>query len=166
MEIREERPGDEEAIREVNRLAFEGELEGRLIDALRTGGYVVASLVADDGGSIVGHALFSTLPIETDRGAVAGAALAPAAVRPARQRAGIGSALIRRGLALCRERGCAAVVVLGHPGYYPRFGFSAELAARLTAPYAGPALMALELVPGALDRGGTVRYAPPFAELE
>jgi putative acetyltransferase len=165
VEIREERAGDEAAIREVNRLAFGGDAEGDLVGALRTGGHVVVSLVAVDHDTVVGHALFSALPIETDGGVLIGAALAPVAVRPERQREGIGSALIRRGIARCRERGCVAVVVLGHPDYYPRFGFSAALAEQLTAPYAGPAFMALELVEGALERGGTVRYAPPFAEL-
>jgi putative acetyltransferase len=166
VEIREERESDRDAIREVNRIAFGGETEGRLVDALRTGGYVITSLVAVDQGEVVGHALYSALPIEAGGEVITGAALAPVAVRPERQGAGIGSALIRRGLEVCRERGCAAVVVLGHPDYYPRFGFSAERAAGLTAPYSGPALMALELVPGSLARGGTVRYAPPFAELE
>lgn len=147
-------------------MAFGGALEGGLVDALRAGGHIVTSLVAVEHGTVVGHALFSTLPIERADGPLAGAALAPVAVRPERQREGIGSALIRRGIAICRERGCAAVVVLGHPDYYPRFGFSAALGERLTSPYAGPAFMALELVGGALGRGGVVRYAPPFAELE
>jgi putative acetyltransferase len=166
MEIREERPEDLDGIRVVNRLAFGGELEGGLVDALRAGGYVVTSVVAVEDGVILGHALFSTLPIDSPHGRIAGAALAPVAVRPEWQREGIGSALIEQGIELCRERGCAAIVVLGHPEYYPRFGFSADLARRLTAPYSGPAFMALELTPGALDSGGTVHYAPPFAELE
>jgi putative acetyltransferase len=166
VEIREELESDLDAIREVNRLAFGGDAEGWLVDKLRAGGYILTSLVAVEADEIVGHALYSTLPIETDDESIVGAALAPVAVKPERQGAGIGSALIWRGLEICRERGCAAVVVLGHPGYYPRFGFSAELAEGLSAPYSGPALMALEIVPGSLDAGGTVRYAPPFAELE
>jgi putative acetyltransferase len=91
------------------------------------------------------------------------AALAPLAVAPARQRRGIGSALVRRGLDVCRERGRAAVIVLGHPSYYPRFGFSAALARGFRAPYAGEAFMALELTPGALAAGaGDVRYPKAF----
>jgi putative acetyltransferase len=70
---------------------------------------------------------------------------------------------VRRGLELCRERGKSIVVVLGHPAYYPRFGFSAELAKNLRGPYSGNAWMALELVPGALDGvKGTVQYPKAF----
>lgn len=85
------------------------------------------------------------------------------AVRPDRQRRGIGSRLIRDGLAMCRGRGHRVVVVLGHADYYPRFGFSPALAERLRSPFPGPHFMALELVPGALDGVvGEVRYPPPF----
>ena len=165
MRLREEAPADYDAIREVNRLAFGGEDEARLVDQLREDGEVIASLVAVDEEQVVGHILFSELPIETDRGVRRGTALAPMAVRPGRQRGGIGSALVRRGLELCRERGVEIVVVVGHPEYYPRFGFSAELAKRLKAPFSGEAFMALELAPGALAEGvtGTVRYAKAFA---
>jgi putative acetyltransferase len=91
------------------------------------------------------------------------AALAPVAVLPDHQRRGIGSALIRRGLELCRKRGCAAVLVVGHPEYYPRFGFSADLAAGVKAPFSGPVFMAIELVAGALAKlERPVRYASPF----
>lgn len=166
MEIREERAEDRDGIRVVNRAAFAGELEAALVEALRDGGHVVTSVVAVDDGHVVGHALFSTLPIDAPNGVIEGAALAPVAVLPARQLEGVGSQIVRWGITRCRELGVAAIVVLGHPAYYPRFGFSAALAERLTAPYAGPALMALELKPGALDGGGTVRYAPPFADLE
>jgi putative acetyltransferase len=162
-EIRDETTADREAIREVNRRAFGGEAEAWLVDRLRDDGLVVASLVAVDAGSIVGHVLFSDLPIETPVGVVPAAALAPLAVVPERQRQGIGSALVRRGLGVCRERGRAAVVVLGHPGYYPRFGFAADLARSLRAPYAGEAFMALELEPGSLAGGGIVRYPDAFS---
>ncbi len=164
MEIRDETPADLDAIREVHRLAFGGEREVGLVDRLRADGLVVASLVAVEAGAVVGHVLFSPLPITTDHGVVAAAALAPLAVVPARQRQGIGSALVRRGLEVCCERGRAAVIVLGHPAYYPRFGFSAELARAVRAPYSGEAFMALELTPGALTSGpGTARYPDAFA---
>lgn len=85
------------------------------------------------------------------------------AVLPAKQRQGIGSQLVREGLRVCAEAGHRIVVVLGHPDFYPRFGFSAQLAERLKAPFARPAFMALELVPGALENIiGEVRYPPPF----
>jgi putative acetyltransferase len=91
------------------------------------------------------------------------------AVRPEWQRRGIGSVLVRAGLDLCRARGTAVVIVLGHPGYYPRFGFSTELALRIQCPFpgAGDAWMALELTPGALSGvTGTVRYPAAFGLVE
>lgn len=163
MEIRDETVDDRDAIREVNRLAFGGEREARLVDQLRTDGLVVASLVAVEAGAAVGHVLFTALPISTDYGVIPAAALAPLAVVPARQRQGIGSALVRHGLEVCRARGRMAVFVLGHPAYYPRFGFSADLAHGYRAPYAGEAFMALELMPGALvSAAGDVRYPKAF----
>jgi putative acetyltransferase len=161
--VRAETPDDLEAIREVNRRAFGQEDEARLVDALREGSYARSSLVAEEGGRVVGHILFSDLPIVTQAGTLHALALAPMAVFPDRQRQGIGSRLVREGLRACSQAGHRIVVVLGHPGYYLRFGFSAQLAERLKAPFSGPAFMALELVPGALANvTGEVRYPPPF----
>ena len=168
MLVREETPQDHEAIREVNRLAFDGDAEVRLIDRLRADGDVVLSLVAQIDGEVVGHILFSKLESKTTGRGIKAVALAPMAVSPEFQERGIGTAMIERGLALCRERGYTVVVVLGHPDYYPRFGFSREKAQALESPYSelGEAYMALELVPGALDGvSGTVRYAAAFADL-
>jgi putative acetyltransferase len=133
------------------------------VDALRDGGYARLSLVAQEGAKTVAHILFSDLPIVTQAGTLPALALAPLAVLPDRQRQGIGSRLVREGLRACAGAGHRVVVVLGHPDYYPRFGFSARLAERLQAPFAGPSFMALELVPGALAGvAGRVRYSPPF----
>jgi putative acetyltransferase len=164
--IRPEQPGDYEAIGQVNRLAFGGEAEARLVEQLRNEGFVCSSLVAELDGRVVGHILFSDLPIVAPETTLRGAALAPLAVRPEHQRQGIGSQLTAAGLDACRAAGVQVVVVLGHPSYYPRFGFSAKLAGQLDSPYSGEAFMALELAPGAL-RGmrGKVEYAPPFARL-
>jgi putative acetyltransferase len=162
--IRPETTADHAAVREVNRLAFGSDDEARLVDNLREGGYARLSLVAEVNDRVVGHILFSALPIATDCGIVDALALAPLAVVPAYQRQGIGSALVREGLRVCREEGHRIVVVLGHPEFYPRFGFSARMAERLKAPFSGPAFMAAELVPEALgDVEGEVRYPPPFA---
>ncbi len=164
--IRPETLGDHNAIRQVNRLAFGRDDEARLVDALRDAGYARASFVADEGGQLVGHILFSQLPIVTERGIVEALSLAPMAVVTSHQRKGIGSLLVTGGLRACREAGHRIVIVLGHPGFYPRFGFSAELAERLKAPYSGRSFMALELVPYALDGvKGEVRYPPPFEGL-
>lgn len=120
------------------------------------------SLVAEVAGRIVGHILFSDLPIDTDGSTVPAFALAPIAVLPEFQRKGIGTALIREGLTICRDAGHRIVIVLGHPDFYPRFGFSAKLAEPLASPFGGrESWMALELVPGALaGLTGWVRYPP------
>jgi putative acetyltransferase len=91
-------------------------------------------------------------------------ALAPMAVLPEFQNQGLGSALVRRGLEVCKEQGHRIVIVLGHPHFYQRFGFSSNLAARLESPYSGrESFMAGELIPGALDGvAGRVQYPPPF----
>lgn len=168
MLIREETPEDREVIRAVNRLAFGGDAEGDLIDRLRADGDILLSLVAQVDGEVVGHILFSKLDSETQGGNIKAAALAPMAVTPEFQGRGVGTALVERGLALCRERGYSVVVVLGHPDYYPRFGFDAAKGQLLKSPYSelGAAYMALELVPGALSGvSGTVRYPEAFAAL-
>jgi putative acetyltransferase len=164
LSIRPETNADHKAIRHVNRLAFGQDDEARLVDALRDGGYLRVSLVAERAGQVVGHILFSDLPILTEAGTVPALALAPMAVLPGFQRRGIGSDLVRSGLDECRRRGHQIVVVVGHPHFYPRFGFSPKLAASLDSPFSSrEAFMALELVPGALDGvAGGVQYPPPF----
>lgn len=162
--IRPESTADHEAIRHVNRLAFGQDDEARLVDALRDGGYVRVSLVAERARQIVGHILFSHLPIITGAGTVPALALAPMAVLPEFQNQGTGSVLVQRGLEACRQQGRRIVVVLGHPHFYQRFGFSPKLAAHLESPFSGnDAFMAVELVPGVPDGvNGRVQYPPPF----
>ena len=166
MLVRAETPADHDDIRRVNRLAFEGDVEAALVDALRDGGHVLASLVAVEDGAVVGHILFSRMRIHTAKSTVDAASLAPVGALPGFQNRGIGSALVRAGLEFCRAQGERIVVVLGHASYYPRFGFSTGLATKLHGPYAGESWMALELTPGALDGlEGTVEYAEPFSRL-
>ncbi|MBL8953502.1 MAG: N-acetyltransferase [Myxococcaceae bacterium] len=163
--IRGERPDDLEAIRSLNRLAFGGDGEAHLVDALRASGHVIASLVAEQAGELAGHILFSPLPIRTAARMIPAASLAPMAVKPGFQRRGIGSQLVREGLEVCRAKGYEAVIVLGHPRYYPRFGFTAGLAKGITSPYSShaEAWLALELQPGALAGvTGSVEYPPAF----
>jgi putative acetyltransferase len=164
INIRAQTAADLDAIRHVNRLAFGQDAEARLVDALREGGFVRVSLVAEQEGQAVGHILFSDLPIVTDARTVPALALAPMAVLPAFQNQGIGSALVRRGLEVCRGQGHRIVIVVGHARYYPRFGFSSIRAARLDSPFSGgDSFMAVELVPGALGGvTGRVQYPPPF----
>jgi len=151
--VHEETPEDFDAVRHVNLVAFGGVTEAWLVDRLREDGLALVSLAAEAGGRVVGHILFSRVAIETPDGPIPAAALAPMAVLPGFQRQGIGSELIRAGLEACRKLGEKIVVVVGHPDYYPRFGFSAVLARRLHSPYCGDAFMALELVSGSAGRG-------------
>lgn len=162
IQVRPEGQADLGAIHTVNREAFGSVDEADLVDALRANGDAAVSLVAETDAGVVGHILFSHLPIRAPRRDIAAVALAPMSVLPQWQRRGVGSALVRTGLDRCRDGGFEAVVVLGHPTYYPRFGFSPRLATLLQAPFSGPAFMALELVPGALTGGGVVRYPVAF----
>jgi putative acetyltransferase len=150
-------PADREAVRAINAEAFGRPDEADLVEALQDAGLELASLVAEAEDAPVGHILFTWLETE---GPLKAAALAPMAVRPGQQKSGVGAALIAAGLDAARQAGAHAVIVLGHPDYYPRFGFSAALAKRVDAPFSGEAFMALELVPGALAGGAKIGYPP------
>lgn len=151
------------AIRSINEAAFGGQDEADLVDSLRTEGVVLVSLVAARGNRIVGHILFSRMSIETTSGSIAAVALAPMAVLPGHQSRGIGGRLVRYGLDLLRRQGERIVIVVGHPGYYPRFGFSSENTRALESPFPPDAFMAMELSPGALDGvRGKVGYPAAF----
>lgn len=168
LKIRPEADQDRKQVWSLNRAAFEAEDEANLVDALREGGYVEFSLVAEVDGEIVGHILFTRLTVKTNVGTVDALSLAPMAVLPSHQRQGIGSKLVEASLEVCRQKGHKIVVVLGHPEFYPRFGFSAELAQPLESPFGGgEAWMAKELVPGALEGVvGKVEFPPPFGVFE
>ena len=166
--IRPESIEDLPSIRHVNQAAFEGDAEADLVDALRDGGFVAVSIVAEVDGKVVGHILFSRITIVTKSRAIDGLSLAPMAVLPSHQRQGIGTMLVESGLAACREDDHRIVVVLGHPEFYPRFGFSAEMAQYIESPFGGgEAWMAIELSKNSL-RGieGRIEYPPPFMALE
>lgn len=159
-----EKPGQRAEVLALNRAAFNGEEEVRIIETLSRDDPDVLSLVAMDGATITGHILFSRLDVEVDGRVVKAVALAPMAVLPDCQNQGIGSALIQHGLELLSARGFEAVIVVGHEGFYPRFGFSPVLARHLASPFQGlDAFMALELRPGALQgKGGVCRYPAAF----
>jgi putative acetyltransferase len=166
IEIRVERPGDVTAIRDINERAFGSSAEARLVDQLRAANKAVISLVAQHGNQVVGHILFSPVTVTTAPESFRGVGLAPMSVLPDFQNQGIGSRLIRAGLSACQTAGYDVVVVLGHVGYYPRFGFAKAMDYGLENEYdASDAFMVLELRQGTLERiRGLVKFAPEFLE--
>jgi putative acetyltransferase len=168
--IREETTADIEGIRALLTDAFGGSAEARLVDRLRASNRITLSLVAEEGGRVLGHVLFSPIGIDTGSGEEKSAiALAPLAVHPAFQRLGIGSALSSAGIARLRDAGHERVLVLGDPAYYPRFGFQPAARYMVRCPFPAPeeAFMALELQPGAFSNcAGMAVYGPEFDDLE
>lgn len=165
--IRPEEVGDWPAIDEVNNLAFGQPNEGELVRLLRKASRFVPglSLVAEVEGQVVGHILFYPIDIRGSERSVECLALAPMAVVPAHQNKGVGSQLVRDGLAAAGRLGFGSVVVIGHPAYYPRFGFSPASKWGIRAPFDAPdeALMALELVAGSLvGSAGILVYPDEF----
>lgn len=159
--IRHARASDHAAIAAINTLAFGKPDEAAMIERLRDDGDVMFELVVDHAGTLDGHILYSRLWADN---AQLYAALAPMAVRPERQIKGLGSDLVRASLTTAREFGTHGVLVLGHPLYYPKFGFAAETAANVRAPYSGsPAFMALEIERGAFEHPVMVAYPNAFA---
>lgn len=158
---------DAAAIQAIHEAAFGGEAEARLVRMLAADGDALVSLVANIEGAIIGHIMFSRMTVTGDGEVIAAAGLAPVGVLPAYQGFGIGSALIREGLARLLAHGIELCFVLGHEGYYPRFGFTAKSAARFASPYSGPHFMALALDSALrLPERGVANYAPAFARLE
>jgi putative acetyltransferase len=167
MQIRPETAVDYAAVFAIHSAAFPTDAESRAVDMLRVASEECISLVADDGAGVVGHIMFSPVTLDSEPGLKL-MGLAPMAVMPARQRQGVGSALVRSGLAACRAYGAAAVVVLGHPEYYPRFGFVPAVGHGIACEYDVPdeAFMLMELFPGVLaGMSGVIRYAEAFADL-
>jgi len=165
MTVRPEKPEDVPAIRVVNEQAFGRAAEADLVDALRRNGKATLSLIAEDNARIVGHILFSPVTIQSNETELTGAGLAPLAVVPDRQNQGIGSMLVEEGLRRLREAGHRFVVVLGHPNYYPRFGFVPASRFNIKSEYdvADEVFMAMELQAGALqDQSGIARYQQEF----
>jgi len=163
--IRVEAAEDVDAVWRVNEAAFGRAGEADLVDALRRRGAVILSLVAEQEGEVVGHILFSPVTISDDDKRVTAVGLGPMAVAPGYQRMGIGSQLVEAGLMWLREAGHEVVIVLGHPKYYPRFGFVPASRHGIRWEHDAPeeVFMALSLHPGGLAGvRGIVRYQPEF----
>ena len=168
IEVREERQEDIGAVREVNMRAFGQTAEASIVDALRERCPGLLSLVAVDSGRIVGHVLFSPVVIVCEGRSVFGMGLAPMSVLPECQRRGIGSALVNTGIDMLRERRCPFVIVLGHSGYYPRFGFERASHYAIRSQWEGipdEAFMVLMLDTTAMQNiSGVARYRAEFNE--
>lgn len=165
--VRDERPTDRVAVRTVVAAAFGRDDEAVLVERLRDRATGCVSLVAELRGEVVGHLMLASAMLEghSDTRLMS---LAPLAVRPDVQRTGVGSALVRAALARCTSSGVGAVAVLGHPGYYPRFGFAPASTHGLRCVYDAPdeAFMVVETLPDHLrNRSGTVHYHAAFAGL-
>ena len=184
IRLRPELPEDAAAIRELHRLAFGGETEADVVDAVRADGGAVLSMVGVDDPGAVGHATFETgaagavvahilytwvtvAAEDGERTSLLG--LAPVAVLPSHQNAGVGTMLVEASLEHLRTRGHCGVVVVGHPGYYPRFGFLPGIRWGLRWENEGPegVFQAAELSPGGLAGiHGVVRFRPEFSEAQ
>jgi putative acetyltransferase len=169
MNIRPETHDDIDAIRHVTYEAFDHRAaEAKLVDLLRGRGELTLSLVAEDNGTIIGHLAYSPMTIEGAPANFKALGLGPISVLPSHQRKGIGSALIHESLKQCAALGCDAVLLLGHTGYYPRFGFQPARTFGLTSDYGdGDHFMALPLHAGALDNvHGKAQYVRAFADCD
>lgn len=165
--IRDEAAADRAGVRRVNERAFGQPAEADLVEALHRAGAAVISLVAEVDRQVVGHILFSPVTVEPAAGTRL-LGLAPMAVDSEWQRQGIGSDLVRTGLARAAAAGYDGIVVLGHSGYYPRFGFRPAAECGLGCEYDAPpeAFMALALPGRSLDGvPGLVRYHPAFGQV-
>jgi putative acetyltransferase len=160
--IRAELPGDEGTIHAVTEAAFRNQphsdgSEAALVDALRRDGDLALSLVAEEDSRIIGHIAFSRVTISD--GTAEWFGLGPVSVAPERQGEGIGSQLIKRGLADLDARGARGVVLLGNPAYYRRFGFAHDPALGYPGP---PAEFFQRLVIAGEAPSGTVTYPSAF----
>jgi putative acetyltransferase len=164
ISVRSERPEDRAAIRRVHEAAFGQPDEADLVDALRAGGDALPELclVAERDGAVIGHIAFSRAQLDAGLEVLA---LAPVCVLPEHQGEGAGSALNREGLQRAAATDFPLVVVVGHAGYYPRFGFEPARPLGVVAPFEVPDenWMALKLPAYRPDARGAVRYAAAFS---
>ncbi len=168
MNIREEEDSDIQKVWKVNAEAFETEGEANLVNDLRNSGTSYISLVAEEGEDIIGHILFTPVDLIGDKSDVRVMGLAPMAVVVKYQRKGVGSQLVKVGIERCKAHGCDALVVLGHPEYYPKFGFVPSVDYRIKSEYEVPdeVFMVLELSDGSLkNKAGTIRFHAAFDKL-
>ncbi|GJM40743.1 MAG: N-acetyltransferase [Ardenticatenaceae bacterium] len=165
LEIRPETAVEAQKVYAVEAAAFGRPAEADLVQKLQQADVDTISLIAVQDDEVVGHILFSPVTIKNDEGDYTAVALGPVAVSPNHQKKGIGAELCRSGLAACQQAGYELAFVLGHPSYYPRFGFapSAPFGLRCQFDVPDELFMVLELVPGAMNgKQGIVNYHPHF----
>lgn len=166
--IRPESSTDLNDIRNVNIQAFQKDNEANLVDAIRQSSHFIPelSLVAESGeNEIVGHILFSEISIVNGDQEWKTLGLAPMAVLPSYQNKGIGSRLVREGINKCKELGYKHIAVLGHPNFYPKFGFQTSKLYNIESPFPVPdeVFMVMVLEEGSLKNiNGKVEYPPAF----
>ena len=162
-----EKTDDHSGIREVNLKAFSSDVEATLVEKLRNSmNFISMVAVVDD--KVVGHILFSPLTIENDKESFPALILAPIAVLPEYQNQGIGSKLVEKGIIECRNQGHSIIILVGHPEYYPRFGFKPAEQNGIQHPFEVPkdVFMVYELIPDALHRvNGVLKYSMAFDDL-
>lgn len=167
IQIRSETDNDKTAVYDINAAAFATETEAKLVDALRKSASEYISQVAVEDQNVVGHIMFTPVTLEPFED-LRLMGLAPMAVSPSLQRGGIGSELVKTGLLRCTESDVGAVAVLGHPQYYPRFGFRPASQWGIKSEYEVPeeVFMMMELSPGYLQGyQGIIRYDAAFADI-
>ena len=165
--IRPERKEDFSVIRQINRKAFDTDAEANLIEALRKSNVPIISLVAEYNDIVIGHILFSEVSLDGHCPNIKMSGLAPMAVLPEYQRKGIGSQLVSEGIKICLDAGYSAIVVLGHPQFYPRFGFEPSVNYRIKSEFDVPdeVFMIKKLQRGALmNCSGVIRYHEAFKQ--
>ena len=165
--IRQEHPADFQSVYQIHKLAFGQESEAKLVDALRHSDAFIPelSLVAELDNQLLGHILFTKIKIVNKEKETESLALSPMAVRADFQKQGIGGQLIREGLKRAAQFGFESVIVLGHAGYYTKFGFEATTKWNIRAPFDVPSevFMGIELIPHALKNvSGVVQYPKEF----
>jgi len=170
IKIRPETPKDFEQVIKVNDLAFNQPNEGKMIEALRCDNKFIPelSIVAEVDSMVVGHILFFPLNIISGEKSFEVLSLAPMSVLPEYQNKGIGNKLVTEGLKKAKKMGFKAVVVLGHPTYYPKFGFERASNWNIKLPIEDvpdEASMAIELEEGFLkDKAGVIEYPSEYYE--
>ena len=167
--VRQEKQSDAEAIAVVNKSAFGGDEEARWVVAVRNSKSFIPelSLVAEVGERMAGHILLFRAYLDRQDKQIEVLTLAPMSVLPSQSHRGIGSALLETAMSKAAELGYKAIIVIGHPNYYRRFDFqkASTWGVRCSLPVPEDSVTAKELVPGALDNGGMLRYPPEFTQL-